>query len=342
MTENSKLLVWRRYVDDTFTIVKADVDEAKCRQLLNTLDRCIKFTVAPEVDNTIAFLDVLVKRHDKGFDTTVYRKETATKLMLKWNSLIPTAYTRACIYPLVNRANRICSRPDLLHDELLYIRKMAAFNGYPSNFVQNIINKQLNQFYQPKPDLVQPTPTQNKKYKYVQIPYIGAPSYIYGKRLKSIIQQYNPTSDLRVIYKTTNETRRYFPTKDKLKTNQKSEVVYQISCLECNKTYIGKTIRQSYRRLNEHEKDAAKAIIFVTQAYSIVRQRKKYNNISITRMVIFKRNPLLNHYAEVPDYSTNKQHINHNKIKSIFHFLNLNLLWENMHLLLVTPSTFPT
>lgn len=178
---NSKLLTWRRYVDDTFTIFKPDTDEKEVRKLLNTFDPCIRFTAEPEVGNTIPFLDVLVKRHDDGFDTTVYRKKTTTKLMLKWDSLIPTAYKKACIYPLVDRAIRVCSRPDLLHDELIYIRSMADYNGYPSNFVQNIINKKLNQFFGSKPmeNPIPSTTNQNNTYRYVQIPYIGTLNHSY-------------------------------------------------------------------------------------------------------------------------------------------------------------------
>ncbi|CAF1656456.1 unnamed protein product [Adineta ricciae] len=274
--KDAKLLAWCRYVDDTFTIVKSDANEDEFRALLNTFDPCIRFTVEPEANNTILFLDVLVKRNNKGFDTTVHRKKTATKLMLKWNSLIPTAYKKSSIYPLVNRAIRVCSTYESLHNELLYIRSMAEFNGYPSNFVQNIINKQLNKFYQEKPSENLPQTTQNETntYKYIQVPYIGKPSYNYSQKLQSIIRQYNPTAQVRVIYTTTNQTRRYFPTKDKLKSNKKAGVVYELSCSDCNKTYIGKTIRQSYRRVNEHEKDAVKALITISKASSILQERK--------------------------------------------------------------------
>jgi hypothetical protein len=279
LNNNSKLLAWRRYVDDTFTIFKADANPDEIKELLNSFHPCIKFTVESEIKSTIAFLDVLVKRHDNGFDTTVYRKKTTTKLMLKWNSLIPTAYKKSSVTALVNRAIRICSKFDLLHNELLHIRKMANFNGYPSNFVEQIINKQLAKLYPSKQieNQIQQTLNENKNYKYIEIPYIGAPSYAYAKRLKSIIQKNDPTAQLRVIYQTTNQTRRYFPTKDNLNKNQKSGVIYQISCFNCKNTYIGKTIRQTYRRLNEHEKDVAKATICISKALSLTQPTKQKN-----------------------------------------------------------------
>lgn len=179
-SDNSKLLAWRRYVDDTFTIFKADADANDVRELLNTFDPCIKFTVEQEVDNTLPFLDVLVKRHNNGFDTTVYRKKTTTKLMLKWDSLIPTAYKKASINPLVDRAIRLCSRFDLLNDELLYIRSTANFNGYPSNFVENIIHKHLNKLFQSTPTQksIESPSNEKNQYKYIQIPYIGKLNHV--------------------------------------------------------------------------------------------------------------------------------------------------------------------
>ncbi|CAF3273243.1 unnamed protein product [Rotaria socialis] len=188
---DSKLLLWRRYVDDTYTIFKADAGEDEIRQLLNTFHPSIKFTTEPEANNTIPFLDVLVKRHDSGFDTTVYRKKTTTKLMLKWDSLIPTAYKRSSIISLVTRAIRICSKYGPLHDEFQQIRLMANFNGYPSDFVEKIIKKYLDKLYRPKDteNQIQQTSNEIINYKYIQLPYIGAPSYAYAKRLKSIIQK---------------------------------------------------------------------------------------------------------------------------------------------------------
>jgi hypothetical protein len=124
---------------------------------------------------------------------------------------------------------------------------------------------------------IQQVPDQDKKYKYIEIPYIGQPSYAFAKKLKSIIIKNDPISDLRVIYRTTNPTKRYFPSKDPLNNYQKSGVVYQINCNNCNKTYIGKTIRQLYRRLCEHEKDVTKATISIQKCLSRTQPIKKIN-----------------------------------------------------------------
>jgi len=116
---------------------------------------------------------------------------------------------------------------------------------------------------------------ENITYKYIEIPYIGKPSHTYAKKLRSIIKQNNPTTDLRVIYQPTNTTKRYFPTKDSLHINQKSGVIYQISCLNCTSTYIGKTIRQTSKRLYEHSKDVARATTYLTNPLSTAQSAKQ-------------------------------------------------------------------
>ena len=108
-SKDTTLLAWRRYIDDTLTIFKADAKQKEILQLLNTFHPCIKFTTEPEENDTIAFLDVKVRRNNDGFETTVYRKKTSTKLMVKWNSLVPKSYHNLSIVPLVDQAIRLCS-----------------------------------------------------------------------------------------------------------------------------------------------------------------------------------------------------------------------------------------
>lgn len=133
---------------------------------------------------------------------------------------------------------------------------MPSCNGYLSSFVQKIINKQLAKSYpsQQVANQVRKPSDENKNYKYIQIPYIDTPTDAYAKILKSIIKRNDPTADLEVIGQTTNQTRRYFSTKDPLHAHKKSAVIYRISCLNCKNAYIDQTTRQTYRCLCEHEK----------------------------------------------------------------------------------------
>ena len=73
---------WRRYVDDTFTIVeKGKRDEII--EALNNFHPNIRFTHEIEEGRQISFLDVLLKRQDDGtVQTAVYRKPTDNSIYI--------------------------------------------------------------------------------------------------------------------------------------------------------------------------------------------------------------------------------------------------------------------
>nr|VZI36911.1 unnamed protein product [Spirometra erinaceieuropaei] len=71
-------VIWRRYVDDTFVIVKKDMLQ-HFHSLLNAVFPDIEFTREEEQEQQLPFLDVLVRRNLNGeLETTVYRKATNT------------------------------------------------------------------------------------------------------------------------------------------------------------------------------------------------------------------------------------------------------------------------
>ena len=66
--------------------------------------------------------------------------------------------------------------------------------------------------------------------------------------------------------------------KDKKKILETSEVVYEVPCKGCNKSYVGETGRQLGVRLNEHQKDsekiADKKFTRATRESSVTEQHK--------------------------------------------------------------------
>ena len=75
--------IWKRYVDDTFTILDRDrVDSFQ--------QSTIRFTMETENDSKIAFLDVSVSREPDGrLTTSVHRKPTLTDQYLAYDSHHP-------------------------------------------------------------------------------------------------------------------------------------------------------------------------------------------------------------------------------------------------------------
>ena len=70
--------IWKRFVDDIFSIIKKDAVSAFHHEL-NNIDPDIDFTIELEKEGQIPFLDTLVSRNNDGtITTTVYRKPTHT------------------------------------------------------------------------------------------------------------------------------------------------------------------------------------------------------------------------------------------------------------------------
>ncbi|CAF4133379.1 unnamed protein product, partial [Adineta steineri] len=87
---NLKIKTWYRYVDDVFTIIKGDKDQALLiLNYINSLHPNIKFTRELEKDHTIPFLDVNVTRSNNFIETSNYRKKTNTNLYMKWDACLP-------------------------------------------------------------------------------------------------------------------------------------------------------------------------------------------------------------------------------------------------------------
>ena len=104
--------IWKRYVDDTFTIIKKE-NRTSFLQHLNSIHPNMKFT-CEEVrsDGSMPFLDILITPEEDGsLSTSVFRKPTNTDLYLQWDShntisskysVAGTLYHRAKQYALIH------------------------------------------------------------------------------------------------------------------------------------------------------------------------------------------------------------------------------------------------
>ena len=81
---NTPPKIWRRFVDDTFTIIKAE-NRNIFLQHLNSIHPNIKFTCKEmKEDGSMPFLDILIiPTEDGSLKTSVFRKQTQTDLYLQ-------------------------------------------------------------------------------------------------------------------------------------------------------------------------------------------------------------------------------------------------------------------
>ena len=131
---NSHLQFWKRYVDDTLTIVKEGSINHVLQQL-NSFYPNIQFTSA------IPFLDILIIRKKSKIET-VYRKSTDTGIYLNWFSFTLSTWKRGTLKNLVHQAYNICSTEYLLKKKLLHLEKsFISKNNYPRWVIKQILTQ---------------------------------------------------------------------------------------------------------------------------------------------------------------------------------------------------------
>ena len=134
---------WRRFVDDTFTIIYTPRKESFLEHL-NSIDDHIQFTSEdPRPDGSMPFLDILIiPDQDGSLSTTVYRKPTHTDLYLQWDSHHTVSAKYGVARTLYHRAETICFSPLLLQQEEKHLQKALHRCKYPAWALNRVKIKQ--------------------------------------------------------------------------------------------------------------------------------------------------------------------------------------------------------
>ena len=82
-------------------------------------------------------MDTFPKPQGGGIAVSVYRKPTHRDRYLDFNSSHPISAKRAVVRALMDRAENVCSDPDILAKEMEHLNRVLHYNNYP----QWIINK---------------------------------------------------------------------------------------------------------------------------------------------------------------------------------------------------------
>ncbi|KAL9965123.1 hypothetical protein ACROYT_G028877 [Oculina patagonica] len=230
--------IWKRYADDTFTILdRGSVDSFL--QHLNNQQPSIRFTMETENDCKIAFLDTTVSREPDGrLTTSVYRKPTHTDQYLAYDSHHPQSVKRGIVKCLYDRAKRLVTKPSVISKEKKHLSSVLVSNGYPFSFLQKITKTR-------KPS-TSAEPTTEFKSTAV-LPYVKGLS----EQLRRCLQQ----QGVWAVFKSETTLRSHLVRpKDAVDSTKQDGVVYRIPC-ECGKVYIGETGRPMQDRIKEHDRD---------------------------------------------------------------------------------------
>ena len=240
--------MWKRYVDDVLEVIKANSSQ-KLTDHLNTIDPTgkIKFTYEEEEQGKIPFLDTLIVRKEDGsLKLLVYRKKTHTDQYLNFQSQHPLHQKLGVIRTLMDRMDNVVTEEGDKKEEEAKIRKAFADCGYPK-WALDKVKQQRGNKQQKTQKKVKDKESPSKGM--VIIPYVEG----LAEKLQRVFKKYNISTAMRPT--NTLKSLLVHP-KDKKDITQTSDLVYDIPCKSCDKSYVGETGRQFSYRLNEHQKDA--------------------------------------------------------------------------------------
>ena len=242
--------LWKRYVDDILEIVNEDqVDNLTAH--LNQTDPTdsIKFTYEKESNNSIPFLDTLiVRKPDGSVKLLVYRKATHTDQYLNFGSHHPIHHKLGVVRTLLDRMNNVVTEESDKQLEEEKIKSALSRCGYPNWAFKQVKDKMDNKQVK---ITTKKKDNAKKSRGYVAIPYVEGLSEPATRifRKHDIATVMSPHTTLRKLLVHPKDKR------DPLST---TGCVYEVPCINCNKSYIGETARRLDTRLKEHKKETEK------------------------------------------------------------------------------------
>ena len=190
---------YRRYVDDTFCLMKENTHISSFLEFVNSIDPNIQFDVETETNNQLPFLDTVVTRSVNNSFPDISNRVKATDrgLLYHFSSFIPKIYKNNLIHCLIYRVYHIASSYHLFHMNLMTLKKKFISNGFPSWQFDNILNNFLTSVYIKK-DQYHTVP---KRKCVLVLPYLGPLSIYVNRKLKRLINRFYPTVEFRVVYR---------------------------------------------------------------------------------------------------------------------------------------------
>ena len=244
----SNLIVYKRFVDDTFLLFRSKDHIEKFRNYLNKQHKNIKFTSRIEENGFLPFLDIKICRENNKFVTSVYRKPIFSGVFTNFESFIPDIYKRGLIEALLHRSFRLCSNYENFHREIEPLKSILKHNSYPHNLVNHCIKKFFNKlfvqrglnFMVPKRELI------------CVLPYLSKASIDLRTRLRRTVERNLLFCKLKIIFRYKCRLNTLFRFKDSIEKKIRSGIIYLYTCSNCKVTYYGKTFRHFYTRVAEH------------------------------------------------------------------------------------------
>jgi len=226
-----------RYVDDIILAVPHDEIDFILSNFNGYHDR-LKFTLETEVNHRLNFLDVTLIRENSKIITDWFHKKTFSGRFLSFLSNHPICHKIGTIYSLVDHAIKL-SHPSLQEKNLRLCVKLLLDNGYPLELIFNKINSRLKKLFVHRSGTLsdETNADTNEEKKILVFPYVNP--------LSDFILSNIDSSKTIVGFRCLNKLSRFINVhKDIDRPLSKNNIVYKISCKNCEATYVGQSKRQ--------------------------------------------------------------------------------------------------
>ncbi|XP_015122583.1 uncharacterized protein LOC107045008 [Diachasma alloeum] len=236
---------YKRYVEDIITAVPWGEVELVL-EVFNSYEGRLQFTHEVEEDNKIAFLDLLLIHDNDHVVTNWYHKPIWSGIFLNFDAHHPISQKKGIISMLVDRCV-ILLHLKFHEDNLQLIRSTLLDNSYPLEFINTCIKERLHHLNVCASENTAAATAETDFKHALVLPFVNGLT----QNLKRVSRRYG----LNVISNTSHKLQSYLKTtKDPVKWENRSNVVYSIPCDFCNGVYVGQTKRYLKVRVGEHEK----------------------------------------------------------------------------------------
>ena len=142
-----KPIKYCRYVDDTFALFKNENDSLKFLSVLNSQHPAIRFTIEPQKEHKLPFLDVEIIFDGNTITTRPYRKPTFTGKLLNFKWIVPKSWKVGLIKNMIHRIWLTSSTWKVFCEEVETLTDILTFNEYPKWLIFRNIRKIVTDYY---------------------------------------------------------------------------------------------------------------------------------------------------------------------------------------------------
>ena len=243
---------YKRYVDNTFTIMP-NLSEANAFLVkLNSCHENLNFTMEIAEQDTISFVGLNITKCGNRLETSVHRKSTNTGLLLHYHSHVDKRYKRCLLSTMINRAYRLSSTPNAFSEECDKLRTTFLNLDYPAN----LINSSFNEFLHNIDNISAPDEASDGTSNIVvPLPFKDQKS---ANSVKREMQNLSAKIGVQIkpVFQSKKISQVLSPKEKKPPIVNNQCVVYKFQCDLCDTDYVGYATRHLHQRIGEHKYSA--------------------------------------------------------------------------------------